>query len=183
MDDLDLVARQPDALDLKARERLRDRDDPRGAVRERALHEAKRARAERVVVVLRRHEPPGAEGAVDVGVHEVRVHEVGPAGRVPHAHRQQWIEVARRGQPLERHAQRRVERIGRAPRIVEAEEADLDAALRERREQGQEMALRAADAADAVDVEDVHGTRRRRPSTRSKTAAASSARRKSVGIR
>ena len=96
VDHLDLLLRQPDALDLEAGERLRDHDDPGGSTGERTLDEAKRPCAKGVVVVLRRNQPLRTECAVHVGVHEVRVHDVGAPHGAPHAQGQQRVEVARR---------------------------------------------------------------------------------------
>ena len=131
-------------------------DDSVGEPGETSFDVPERAAAERVVVVLRRDEPRAAQlrrdTAVDVGVHEVRVHDVGPE-LARETREEQRVEVARRADAHRRHAQRAVE-VGRAPGgIVETDEHRLDAALRERRQQRQQVALRAADAADAVDVQ------------------------------
>jgi len=73
---------QADALDVEASQRVGDCDDPRARAREAALDVAERADTERIVVVLRRDEPrarePRGGAAVDVGVDEVRVHDVRP---------------------------------------------------------------------------------------------------------
>ncbi len=183
MDHLHLLPREADAFDLEAGERLGDGDHGGRAPCERTLDEPERAGAERIVVVLRRHQPPRAKCAVDVRVHEMRVHDVGVAHGSPHTRGQHGVDVTRRGQALVGDGQRVVEGVGRARRIVEAQEADVDAPLRECGEQGQQVALGAADPADAVDVPDLHARRRRRPNTRSNTAAASNASRKSVEMR
>ena len=44
---------------------------------------------------------------------------------------------------------------------VEAEEAGIDTALAQSRQQRQQVALRAADAGDLVQVEDLHASSRR----------------------
>ncbi len=183
MDHLDLPGRQPDPLDLKTRKRLGDGDDPRGAARQRTFNEPKRAGAERIVVVLRRDEDACTERAVDIGVHEVRVDEVCLPGRTANAPREGRIQVTRCIQPLVRNGRRRVERIRSARRIVEPQEAHVDTALAQRGQQRQQMPFRAADSADPVDVQNLHALLNRRPSSRSNTAAARSAIRKSVGTR
>ena len=125
----------------------------------------------------------GAERAVDVRMHEVRVHEIRRASRSANASRQTQVEIARRWDALGRDTERVVERIGRTGRIVEAEKADVDSALRERGQQRQQVALGPADAADSMNVENLHARRRRRESAQSSAAAASSAIRKSVATR
>ena len=59
----------------------------------------------------------------------------------------------------------RVERLVEARRVgaghVEAEEAGVDAALAQRRQQREQVALRAADAGQLVQVEDLHASSRR----------------------
>ena len=95
---------------------------------ERPLDEPERPAPERVVVVLRRDERgagPRAERAVDVGVDEVRVHDVGPqAGELP-AQRpsEPGIEVAgARAAARTRPRELAVERLARPSRVVEPEE-------------------------------------------------------------
>ena len=188
MDDLDLVRRQPDALDAEPRERLSDRDDPRRPPGERALDEAERPRPERIVVVLGRDEPrpPAAERAVEIRVDEVCVQDVHV--EPPQRGRQSRREVAPAHEPLVRHAgggERRVERLRVPVRIVEADHPCVHVERAQRREQREEVPLRPADAADPVDVRDLHASRRARTRSapRTSAAAASRARRKSHGIR
>ena len=82
-DDLDLLRRQADRLDAVPPQRLRDRDHASRPPREQPLDVAERPAAERVVVVLGRHDRHGAgtEPAVDVSVHEMRVDDVRPQSR------------------------------------------------------------------------------------------------------
>ena len=81
MDDLDLVGGQPDLLDREPPHGVADRDDARSPPGQRALDEPERPRAERIGVVLRRDDAGARhERAVDVGVDEVRVDEVGSLG-------------------------------------------------------------------------------------------------------
>ena len=184
VDDLDLVCGQADPFHLEARQRIGDRNHLGGSVRQRALDEAKRSRAERVVVVLRGDESTGSQRSVDVGMHEVRVYEICIPRFSPDAQRQPWIDVARRGNAHVRHGQRFVERIRRARRVVEPEEAHVDSACGQRGQERQKMALGAADAPDPVDVQDLHGSlRHRRASTHSIAPAPRSAIRKSVAMR
>ncbi len=182
MDDLDLVGGKADPFHLKARQRVGDRDHLGGSARKRALDEAECSHPERVVVVLRRDESLRSQRSVDVGMHEMRVHEIGLPRLPPGVQRQPGIEVTRRGNADVRHAQRVVERIGCARRVVEPEKAHIDSALRERRQEGQKMSLGSTDASDAVDVQDLH-QRRRRLSTQSIALAARRAITKSVAMR
>jgi hypothetical protein len=156
-----LLARQPDALDEEPGQRLRDRDHAAGSERQRPLDEPERARAERVVVVLGRDEVSRAERAVDVGVDEVRVDEVGVPGGAGDLDGQPRVDVSRCRGPLEGHRQLLVERVGLPRRVVQAEEADVDASLRERRQQREQVPLGAADSTDPVNVQDVHRARHR----------------------
>jgi hypothetical protein len=183
VDDLHLLGGQSDALDLEACECLRDRDDLLRTPCERALDVTERAGAERIVVVLRRHESPRSERAVDVCMDEMCVHEVGLARQPADREREPRVEVARGGKSLVRDGQCVVERVGCARRVVETEEAHVDAELGKRRQQCQQMPFGPADAADAVDVDDLHVRGRRRVSTHCNAAAASSAIRKSVETR
>jgi hypothetical protein len=184
MDHLDLFRRQADLLDLEPCQRVRDRDDLRRPPRKRALDEAEGTCAKRIVVVLRRHEPARAESSVDVRMHEMGVHEICLPHDAAHAHAEHRVEVSRGRDPHERNSELLVKGVRRTSGIVEPEERDVDAALGERRQQGQQMALGPADAADPVDVENLHrDLRRARPSAHSSAPAASSAMRKSVETR
>ena len=104
--------------------------------------------------------------AVDVGVDEVGVHQVGPLGadraddvaRQPRAH----VEAAadrpvRDAEPVER----LVEAVRVRPGHVEPQEARVDAALAQRGQQRQQMTLRAAHPGQLVEVEDLHRSSRR----------------------
>ena len=151
-----LSAGRPTRSTWNRAQRLGDRDHlRRPAARARARRSGS-SRSERVVVVLRRDEPVCSERSVDVRVHEVRVHDVGVPRLSANAQRQPRIDVTRRGDPGERHGQRLVERVRCARRVVEPEEAHVDSALRERRQQRQKMPFGAADPADAMDVQDLH---------------------------
>ena len=81
VDRLDLRRRHADLLDREVAQRVGDRDDPVGHAQRAAARRGGTARSERIVVVLRRDELRAAQlrgdAAVDVGVHEVRVHDVG----------------------------------------------------------------------------------------------------------
>jgi hypothetical protein len=202
-----LRGRQPDTLDGEVAERVGDRDDTGGTQRQQLLGEAERAGAERVVVVLRRDERGArshrGDGAVEVAVDEMRVHEIGASGArgARDVHGEPQVEVARAGQPLVWHAGRRerlVERARCERGVVEAEEAGVHAALAQGGQQGQQVPFGAADTADAVDVQRSHapaagsppsggacGSRRARHRRASSTAApaAASAIRKSKGTR
>ena len=147
-DHLDLGRRQSDAFDAESLQRVADRDHPARAARDRTLDETVGPEAEAVVVVLRRDErlASGGERAEDIRVHEMRVHDVGAADRAPQAQR--------RGEADERDGELLVERIGAVR--VESDEAHVDPVRGERRQQRQEMALRAADPANAVEVNDSH---------------------------
>ena len=167
MDRLDLLRGNADALDREAVERVGDRDDPIGEVREPALDEPEGADTERIVVVLRRDEAraaeSGGEPAVDVGMDEMRVNDV-RTQRACEPHEQDRIEVARRQNAHRRHVERTVE-VGCIPAgIVEPDEDRLDTAFGERRQQRQQVPLRAADAANPVHVHDPHRVRTRRAS-------------------
>ena len=74
------------------------------------------------------------------------------------------------------------ERIRRARRVVEPEEADVDTALGECAAI-KEMALGTADPADSVNVHDLHRRSRHLPNAHSSAAAARRAIRKSVATR
>jgi hypothetical protein len=137
---------QPDLVDREPPQRLRDRHDPRRQPAEPALDVAERPEPERVVVVLRRDERRSPQrrrhAAVDVRVDEVRVHDVG--AQRPHEPRQQQrIEVARRRHPDRRNRERPVERRRIECRVVEPDEERLDPALGERRQERQQVPLRA----------------------------------------
>ncbi len=78
MDDVDLLCGQPHVVDREAAHRLADRDDPPRAVRKPSFGVAPPARAERIGVVLRGDDGRASrERAVDIGVDEMCVHEVG----------------------------------------------------------------------------------------------------------
>src|SRR5439155_3049713 len=87
---------------------------------EAAFDEPERADTERVVIVLRRDQmrsaQPGGETSVDIGVHEMRMHDVG-AQRPCKSHEQQRVEVAWRQDPHSRNLERAVE-VARAPRRI-----------------------------------------------------------------
>ena len=94
-------------------------------------------------------------GAVHIGVHEMRVHDV----RFQHAReaqQQQRVEVAGRRDARRGNPQCAVEVISAPRRVVQPDEARLDTALHERRQQGEQVALGAPDAADPMDVDDLH---------------------------
>ena len=102
------------------------------------------------------------EAAVEIGVHEMRVHDVG-AQRAHETGEEQRIDIARRAQTRTAGTVERAVEVGRIPRgIVEPDEHGVDAALRERRQQREQMPLGAADPAHAVDVDDSHRVRTRR---------------------
>ena len=111
------------------------------------------------------------------------MHEVHTPCLSADAKRQPRIDVARRRKTDERHGQRLVERIGCTRRVVEAEKAHVDSALREGRQERQQVAFGTADSSDAVDVQDLHCGLRRRRSAQSIALAARSASRKSVETR
>ncbi len=172
--------RQPDPLDVEAAQRLGDADHPRRSAGDRPLDEAERAGAKRVVVVLRRDERAFAtdERAEHVRVDEVRMEDICPADRA--------AETACRAESNVRHlaaVELVVERL-RIPtvEVVQPDEPRVDSSPAQRRQQRQEVALRAADPAHLVDVDDLHRVRNRSHS-RSSATAASSASRKSHGTR
>ena len=109
-------------------------------------------------------------------MHDVRTQ------RACKANEQQGIEVMRGADPNGRHVKRAVEVLRVPSGVVEADEQDLDAALRERGKQREQVTLGAADAADPVDVHDSHRARTR-SATRASAALASNARRKSHATR
>ena len=162
---------------------LGDRDDARRAPRERRARRTGTRRCEtdrrcassrRAAVRRARRTRRRARGACARRPRRARRARRASERRVDVARRRQRARTARS-------ARRRT--VRRPRRVVEPEEAHVDAALRERRQQRQQVPLRAADAADPVDVEDLHARARRRPNSRSNTAAASSASRKSVATR
>ena len=135
MDRRDLPSGKSNSLDLKPCERLRDRDHLRRAECQDALDEAKRSGSERIVVVLRRHEPDRGERSIDVRMHEVCVHQVGPRAtrRTCYPVSKQRVDVTRCCQPLVGHGELLVERIRRAARVIESQELCLDATFGQRR--------------------------------------------------
>ena len=137
-----------------------------------------------------RHERrPGGKSPVHVGVDEVRVHEVGAAQRAPEAADEPRVEVPPAREPFERHRQLRVEGLRRGGRVVQADEADVEAALGEGRQERQQVPLGAADPADPVEVDDLHAgtcratSRGNRRASASRVGAAQSASVKSHGTR
>jgi hypothetical protein len=150
-------------------DRVRDRDDPARAAGECPVHVAERAEQVAVVVVARgdegRARRGGRDRAVDVGMDEVRVQEVGPLGAhgQDHVPRQPRGHVEAAADAPVRHLER-VEALVEAVRVrpgdVEAEDARVDAASAEGGEQGEEVVLRAAHAGELVQVEDLHRWRR-----------------------
>ena len=148
----------------------------RGAAREQPLDVAERARAgtDRRCASSRRAAPGGSrgDGAVDVGVDEMRVHDVGAEPpRQPRraATSERGSRSRGAGSRVVRDAERvelRVERIRRRPSSRPTNAASMPRS-RERRQQRQQVALGAADAAHPVDVQ--------RPS-RARRSAATAAR-------
>ena len=124
-----------------------------------------------------------ASASVEVGVHEVGVHDV-RASSPGDARRSSGVDVAWRRDANRRHAQRVVE-VARVPGgIVETDEDGFDAALGQRREQDEEVPLGTADPAHPVNVQHSHAVRSRSQSAiRASVAAASSASRKSHATR
>ena len=113
MDRHELAPRYAHTFGLEPSQGLRDRDDARRPRRECALHESERAGTKRIVVVLRRHEPACAERAVEIGVDEVRVHDVRSDSQhgARNSRRQERVDVARGRNALVRDGQVVVERI------------------------------------------------------------------------
>ena len=95
MDDVDLLRGQAHPLDVEALQRPGDRDHPRRPAGEPPLDVAELPGAERVVVVLRRDERRArfGERAVEVGVDEMRVDEVGAPQRIAEPAGERGIEV------------------------------------------------------------------------------------------
>ena len=148
---------------------IRDRDQPPCGPREGPIDVAKGPQQVAVVVVPGRDDwrPEGAgrNRAVDVGVDEVRMEEIRLLGpnRPGHVARQPWADVGTAAHRAVRDAEP-VERVVEAGRVaaghVEPEEAGVDATLAQRREQREQVSLRAADAGQLVQVEDSHPSSR-----------------------
>ena len=150
-------------------DRVRDRDQAPGRPGEGAVDVAERPEQVAVVVVPGRDgrdsEQTGGCAAVDVGVDEMRVDEVGPfrADRAMDVarHARTGVEAApdgavRDAQPVELLVETREVGSGN----VEAEEASVDAALAQRGQQCEQVPLGAADPGELVQVEDLHRSRR-----------------------
>ncbi len=91
-----------------------------------------------------------------MGVNEVRPE---CAHHVEHAAREQRVDVARARETLERDVtlgERGVEGLRRRSRIVEPEEACVDVSRAQRRQELEDVSLRAAYSPDPLDVEDLH---------------------------
>ena len=180
VDRLDLGRRDPDLLDGEPPQRVGDRDDSGRKPCDPALDVPERPGAEGVVVVLRRHHLRAAEssrdGAVDVRVDEMRVDDV-DAQRAEQLRQRERVGAQPQGRDVER-----VVEVGRVPRgVVEADEDDVETAIGERRQQRQQVPLRAPDAAHLVNVRDSHVPRR--SWRRASAATASNASRKSNAMR
>ena len=153
----------------KAAHGVGDRDQPAGRARERAVDVAKRAEQVAVVVVAGRdgRDPQQLRrcAAVDVGVNEVRMDEVGPldpdgADQVTQHPRADVEPAADRAVGHAEPVELRVEAAEVAPRHVQPEKARVDPALPQRGQQGQQVALGAADPGQLVQVDDLHRSRR-----------------------
>src|SRR5205823_8713477 len=112
VDRLHLRRGNADLLDREAAQGVGDGDHAVGEPCQAALDEPECAGAEWIVVVLRGDERRAAElrceTAVQVGVHEMRVHDVG--SEVTHEPREEYgIEIAWRGDAHRRHGERVVE--------------------------------------------------------------------------
>ena len=167
MDDLEVRLRKALGLGEVAREAARDRDL---LVRERAdrpvAEREDAALAELVEAVLGR-EPDRDAGerarglAVGVRVDEVRVEDRRPLlGEVREdVQERARVDVGLHLDPVDGHAAR-LERAGELPGarlvLVQHQEPDRPAALHERRQQLEQVRLRAGDAGDLLDVEDDH---------------------------
>ena len=98
MNGLDFVRRHSDLVDGEAMQRVGDRHDAVGEAGQSTFDKSERTDAEGVVVVLRGDKTRAAQAcgdsAIDVGVHEVRVHDVrAQCPRKPYE--QQGVEVTR----------------------------------------------------------------------------------------
>ena len=183
MDDVDLVRRQPHVVD--------------GEPRARASLMAMIRRAWRASVRSAWRHGPVRNGSglcfvETIGVRRPRARRRRLRGRGACARGRLPTDGARG-----RGARRRVRRTNGTParlegvverirvRHVEADEARVDTACRERRQQRQQMALRAADAADPVNVHYAHAGSLglQRSSSQTTAAPAANASRKSHGTR
>ena len=185
MDRLDLRGGNADALDGEPAQRLRDRYHAIRSMRERPLDVTERPGAKRVVIVLGRDQVPAAklrrEGTVDVGMHKMRMHDIG-VDRPQESRGEQRIEVAGRFDADGRHAKCAVE-VRRVPRrVVQTDEDGLDAAAASAGSSVSRWRSEPPMPAHAMHVRNPHRVRMRRM-TASIVAAASNARRKSQATR
>ncbi len=121
------------------------------------------------------------ERAVDVGVDEVRVDDVGAPQRAPEAADHARVELVPHRQPHRLDRELLVERLRIPGGIVEADEHRLDPERREPGQQREQVPLRAADPPHPMDMGDLHA--RTRSQSRTSAVAAQSAIRKSQGAR
>ena len=165
VDDLERLLVEAFDVGEVAREPPRDRDVHRRELADGAVgHGEPLALAELVEAVLRR-DADGDAGrraggqAVDVGMDEVRVQDRGPRARevAGEAAERDRVDVAPDRERVERHAAL-PKRAGEVPRtrlmLVEHQEADVPAALAQRRQERQQRGLRAGDARHLGHVED-----------------------------
>ena len=173
VDDLEVRLREPLRFRQVAGEAARDRDLPVGERADRAVAEREDpALAELVEAVLGREPDRHARDrpgrlAVRVGVDEVRVqdrrpvvHEVGE-----NLHERARIDVRLHLDPVDGNPARlECARELPGPRLllVQHQEADVPAALHERRQQLEQVRLGTRDAGDLLDVENRHDVRVRR---------------------
>ena len=167
VDDLEVRLREALGLGEVAREAARDRDLPVRERADRAVAEREDAAlAELVEAVLGREPDRDAREragglAVGVGVDEVRVEDRRPVvGEVrEHVQERARVDVGLHLDPVDGHAAG-LERAGELPRprlvLVQHQEADRPAALHERRQQLEQVRLRARDAGDLLGVQDDH---------------------------